>query len=117
MMHIMKVMLLLGLCYGLRGGKEISLLNCSNLKTGTFPNHHSLAGKTYVEVVVENSKQQRLSVYNAMILSTNLRIPVLPCQHNTQVSPGAVILRFMDKFHPEQERVFYFHICKNEKVI
>ena len=108
-------MLVLGLCYGLRGGKEICYLKCANLEVGTFPRNHPLAGQMYVEVHVVNSKNDKLSVYNTVLKTTQLRMPVLPCDNNTDVSAGAVLFRFIQKFHPEQERVFCFPISKTEK--
>ena len=110
----MKVMLVLGLCYGLRGGKEIVQLKVKNLIHGHFPRQHPLHGQTYVEVHVENSKSDRLSVNNTVIKPSALRMPVLPCT-NGSTSTGAVLYRFMQKFHPEQEQVFCFPITKNEK--
>ena len=56
MMHIMKVILLLGLCYGLRGGQEIAELEVNNIKIGIFPNDHPLSGKKFLEVNPMNTK-------------------------------------------------------------
>ena len=79
MMHIMKVMLLLGFCYGLRGGKEISELKTCDIIVERFPANHPLAGQYYVEINVENTKSDKLSVNNTIIQKTHLRMPVLPC--------------------------------------
>ena len=101
MMHIMKVMLLLGLCYGLRGGKEICQLKTCDLKIGKFVRNHPLGGQTYVEVKVFNSKSDRLSVNNTVLRPNSMRMPVLPCQDDKSTSAGAVLARFIAKFHPE----------------
>ena len=58
MMHTMKVILLLGLCYGLRGGKEICELNVSDITIGSFPDSHPLAGSDFVEVNPVNEEGQ-----------------------------------------------------------
>ena len=71
MMHIMKVILLLGLCYGLRGGQEIAELEVNNIKIGIFPKHHPLSGKKFLEVNPMNTKKDRLSIYNMVMKETN----------------------------------------------
>ena len=103
MMHIMKVILFLGLCYGLRGGKEIAFLTKSNIVIATFPPGHPLAGKKYVEINPINCKKEKLSIYNSVMKKHHLRLPVLPCADTNGHDPGSCILRFTKRFHPDQE--------------
>ena len=71
MMHIMKIILYLGLCYGLRGGEEITKLMVSNLKVGIFPDGHPLKGKFYVKINPENTKTCKLSIYHTVSYQGN----------------------------------------------
>ena len=95
--HLMKVLLIFGCLFGLRGNQEHTMLTTDNIGSGTYPDsHHAFAGMDWwgLQNICDKTFRINLSNFYARNEKDLGRFPVMP---DLNEDMGGTIMRWMEK--------------------